>query len=166
MVSPERNIRLPLNISESRETTTGRFLTTASGAGVQHIALTTGNIVEAEHRAKQMPPVTIIACCANAGLPHVALARFIEVAGTSLAGDESLIAASEALRRGVMAELRMTAGVGPFCDAGPNPLGYPRQHVVMPGREPRTRCFFPPSCTFAPASPLLLNISAVMSGLP
>jgi 4-hydroxyphenylpyruvate dioxygenase len=47
MVSPGRNVRLPLNISESRETTTGRFLTTASGAGVQHIALTTRNIVEA-----------------------------------------------------------------------------------------------------------------------
>jgi 4-hydroxyphenylpyruvate dioxygenase len=41
MASPRRTIRLPLNISESRETTTGRFLTTSSGAGVQHIAMAT-----------------------------------------------------------------------------------------------------------------------------
>jgi 4-hydroxyphenylpyruvate dioxygenase-like putative hemolysin len=40
MVSAERTVRLPLNASESRETSTGRFLTTALGAGVQHIALT------------------------------------------------------------------------------------------------------------------------------
>jgi 4-hydroxyphenylpyruvate dioxygenase len=39
MASAGREIRLPLNISESRETTTGRFLTTSSGAGVQHIAM-------------------------------------------------------------------------------------------------------------------------------
>jgi 4-hydroxyphenylpyruvate dioxygenase len=44
MTNVERNIRLPLNISESRETATGRFLTTFSGAGVQHIAMATLNI--------------------------------------------------------------------------------------------------------------------------
>jgi 4-hydroxyphenylpyruvate dioxygenase len=44
MVSPGHTIRLPLNISESRETTTGRFLTTFSGAGVQHIAFDTPDI--------------------------------------------------------------------------------------------------------------------------
>lgn len=44
MASVGRDIRLPLNISESRETTTGRFLTTFSGAGVQHIALSTDDI--------------------------------------------------------------------------------------------------------------------------
>ena len=38
---PDGTVRLPLNISESRETTTGRFLTTFSGAGVQHIAMAT-----------------------------------------------------------------------------------------------------------------------------
>jgi 4-hydroxyphenylpyruvate dioxygenase len=47
MTSAGREIRLPLNISESRETTTGRFLTTSSGAGVQHIAMATTDI----HRA-------------------------------------------------------------------------------------------------------------------
>jgi len=45
MTSPDRDIRLPLNISESRETNTGRFLTTTSGAGVQHIAMATTDIV-------------------------------------------------------------------------------------------------------------------------
>ncbi len=47
MASAERTIRLPLNISESRETTTGRFLTTLSGAGVQHIAMATTDIQQA-----------------------------------------------------------------------------------------------------------------------
>jgi 4-hydroxyphenylpyruvate dioxygenase len=44
MTSSRREIRLPLNISESRETTTGRFLTTFSGAGVQHIAMASADI--------------------------------------------------------------------------------------------------------------------------
>jgi 4-hydroxyphenylpyruvate dioxygenase len=44
MTSAGREIRLPLNISESRETTTGRFLTTFSGAGVQHIAMASADI--------------------------------------------------------------------------------------------------------------------------
>jgi 4-hydroxyphenylpyruvate dioxygenase len=44
MASAGREIRLPLNISESRETTTGRFLTTFSGAGVQHIAMASTDI--------------------------------------------------------------------------------------------------------------------------
>jgi 4-hydroxyphenylpyruvate dioxygenase len=44
MASVGRAIRLPLNISESRETTTGRFLTTFSGAGVQHIAMASTDI--------------------------------------------------------------------------------------------------------------------------
>jgi len=47
MVSPEDSIRLPLNISESRQTATGRFLTTFAGAGVHHIALATNDIVSA-----------------------------------------------------------------------------------------------------------------------
>jgi 4-hydroxyphenylpyruvate dioxygenase len=50
MASVGRAIRLPLNISESRETTTGRFLTTFSGAGVQHIAMASTDI----HRAMQL----------------------------------------------------------------------------------------------------------------
>ena len=44
MTSVGRKIRLPLNSSESRETTTGHFLTTFSGAGVQHIAMATNDI--------------------------------------------------------------------------------------------------------------------------
>jgi 4-hydroxyphenylpyruvate dioxygenase len=47
MASVGGTIRLPLNISESRETTTGRFLTTSSGAGVQHIAMATTDIQKA-----------------------------------------------------------------------------------------------------------------------
>ncbi len=44
MLSPDGTIRLPLNISESRETATGRFVSAYSGAGVHHIALATGDI--------------------------------------------------------------------------------------------------------------------------
>jgi len=52
MVSPEASIRLPLNISESRQTATGRFLTTFAGAGVHHIALATHDILHALHQLK------------------------------------------------------------------------------------------------------------------
>jgi 4-hydroxyphenylpyruvate dioxygenase len=51
MTSPKRTIRLPLNISEGRETTTGRFLTTSSGAGVQHIAMASSDI---QHTIRQL----------------------------------------------------------------------------------------------------------------
>jgi len=50
MVSPDGSIRLPLNISESRETATGRFVTAYAGAGVHHIALATDDIVAAVRR--------------------------------------------------------------------------------------------------------------------
>jgi 4-hydroxyphenylpyruvate dioxygenase len=50
MVSPDGSIRLPLNISESRETATGRFVTAYAGAGVHHIAVATDNIVAAVQR--------------------------------------------------------------------------------------------------------------------
>ncbi len=46
MVSPDHTVRLPLNVSESRETGTGRFLTTYAGAGVHHIAIATADIVQ------------------------------------------------------------------------------------------------------------------------
>jgi 4-hydroxyphenylpyruvate dioxygenase len=45
VVSPEGSIRLPLNISESRQTATGRFITTVAGAGVHHIAFATSDIL-------------------------------------------------------------------------------------------------------------------------
>ena len=47
MASTGGDIRLPLNVSQSRETATGRFLTTSSGAGVQHIAMATTDILRA-----------------------------------------------------------------------------------------------------------------------
>ena len=45
MISPEGSVRLPLNISESRQTATGRFVTTFAGAGVHHIAFATTDIL-------------------------------------------------------------------------------------------------------------------------
>jgi 4-hydroxyphenylpyruvate dioxygenase len=47
MVSPEGSIRLPLNISESRETQTGRFVSAFAGAGVHHIAFGAPDIMAA-----------------------------------------------------------------------------------------------------------------------
>ena len=47
MVSPDGTVRLPLNISESRETATGRFVSAFAGAGVQHIAFSTTDIFAA-----------------------------------------------------------------------------------------------------------------------
>ncbi|PPQ28435.1 bifunctional sugar phosphate isomerase/epimerase/4-hydroxyphenylpyruvate dioxygenase family protein [Rhodopila globiformis] len=61
MTSAGQTIRLPLNVSESRETATGRFLTTFSGAGVQHIAMASPDIqhavVQLESRGAQFLPI-------------------------------------------------------------------------------------------------------------
>jgi len=47
MVSHEGSIRLPLNISEGRETATGRFVSASAGAGVHHLAFATQDIERA-----------------------------------------------------------------------------------------------------------------------
>ena len=44
MSSPDRSVRLPLNVSQSRATATGHFVMTYSGAGVHHIAMATQDI--------------------------------------------------------------------------------------------------------------------------
>lgn len=45
MVSRDQSVRLPLNISESRETATGRFISAFAGAGVHHVAFATDDIL-------------------------------------------------------------------------------------------------------------------------
>jgi 4-hydroxyphenylpyruvate dioxygenase len=45
MVSRDGSIRLPLNISEGRETATGRFVSASAGAGVDHLAFASQDIV-------------------------------------------------------------------------------------------------------------------------
>ncbi len=61
MVNQERSVRLPLNISDSRESSTGRFLTTYAGAGVHHIAMATDDIFNTidrlTARGAQMLPI-------------------------------------------------------------------------------------------------------------
>ena len=54
MLSVDATVRLPLNISESRETATGRFVSAFAGAGVHHMAFSTTDIYAAvaEMRAK------------------------------------------------------------------------------------------------------------------
>ncbi|UIF91094.1 bifunctional sugar phosphate isomerase/epimerase/4-hydroxyphenylpyruvate dioxygenase family protein [Cupriavidus sp. UYPR2.512] len=44
MVSPGQHVRIPLNVSESGRTATGRFVAAYSGAGVHHIALRSDHI--------------------------------------------------------------------------------------------------------------------------
>ncbi len=60
MVSADGSVRLPLNISESRETATGRFVSAFAGAGVHHMAFDTSDIFTAVaamrgHGAKFLP---------------------------------------------------------------------------------------------------------------
>lgn len=72
----------------------------------------------------------------DAGLPHIALMRLLEVL-TQLEPGLPTQQVRAAIARGLMFELKATN------EAGPNPLGYPRQHVVMPGRAPATQFFVP-----------------------
>jgi hypothetical protein len=72
----------------------------------------------------------------DAGLPHIALMRLLEVLD-ELDPAAPTIALRSAVSRGLMFELRVTG------ECGPNPFGYPRQHVVMPGRAPATPFFIP-----------------------
>ncbi|MBV9250543.1 MAG: sugar phosphate isomerase/epimerase and 4-hydroxyphenylpyruvate domain-containing protein [Acetobacteraceae bacterium] len=46
MISPNASVRLPLNISESRQTATGRFVTAYGGAGVHHVAFGVGDVAD------------------------------------------------------------------------------------------------------------------------
>lgn len=56
--SPDNAVRLPLNISESRNTATARSVSAYSGAGVQHIALATDDIfAAAEALAQRGAPI-------------------------------------------------------------------------------------------------------------
>jgi len=68
----------------------------------------------------------------DAGLPALALMRFLEC------GPEPALAADvrAALLRALRFELAITR-------AEPNPLGYPRQYVAMPGRAAATQFFVP-----------------------
>ena len=47
MVSRDGSIRLPLNISEGRETATGRFVSASAGAGIHHLAFASQDIERA-----------------------------------------------------------------------------------------------------------------------
>ncbi|MBP0447707.1 sugar phosphate isomerase/epimerase and 4-hydroxyphenylpyruvate domain-containing protein [Roseomonas sp. SSH11] len=57
MVSPDGALRLPLNVSEARETATGRFISAAAGAGVHHIAFRTGEISAALGSGAPLLPI-------------------------------------------------------------------------------------------------------------
>jgi hypothetical protein len=72
----------------------------------------------------------------DAGLPAIALMRFVEV--LRALDPEASTAAVRAMVAGDLAhELRMTR------EGGPNPFGYPRQFVAMPGRAAAVRFFVP-----------------------
>jgi len=62
LVSPNGSVRLALNASESRATTTGRFVSAYAGAGVHHIALATRDIMRTaealENRLARLLPMS------------------------------------------------------------------------------------------------------------
>jgi len=68
----------------------------------------------------------------DAGLPLLALMRFLETGPDDEFGEDISLAVTRALRF----ELAITNGAS-------NPLGYPRQYVAMPGREPAEQFFVP-----------------------
>jgi len=68
----------------------------------------------------------------DAGLPCLALLRYLECAAD--AADAGPVRA--AIERGMRSELALTGAV-------PNPFGYPRQHVAMPGQPAGARFFVP-----------------------
>lgn len=70
---------------------------------------------------------------ADAGLPGVALLRFADVAPES--------PAAATARRVVREQLRHEIAITREGEA--NPFAYPRQHIRMPGREPRVQFFIP-----------------------
>jgi len=76
----------------------------------------------------------------DAGLPVIALLRFLEIAtdDTDAAADAAFL---DTLRAAVAKALRFELAVTQ--EEGPNPFGYPRQHVAMPGRAPATQFFIP-----------------------
>ncbi|MDB5368448.1 MAG: 3-keto-5-aminohexanoate cleavage protein [Roseomonas sp.] len=59
MMSADGALRLPLNISESRKTSTGRFVTAFAGAGVHHVALGTGDIFAAVQALRRQGAQTL-----------------------------------------------------------------------------------------------------------
>jgi 4-hydroxyphenylpyruvate dioxygenase len=61
MASPNRSVRFTLNISASRNTVTGRSISTFAGAGIHHIAFRTGDIfaAAAQCRANGVPLLPI-----------------------------------------------------------------------------------------------------------
>jgi hypothetical protein len=72
----------------------------------------------------------------DAGLPHIALMRFVEVVW-NFEPELPLNAFRTAVTRGLAFELAVTN------EDGPNPFGYPRQKVVMPGQPAENRFFVP-----------------------
>jgi 4-hydroxyphenylpyruvate dioxygenase len=61
LVSGNEKFRLPLNVSDSRDTVTNRFVATASGAGVQHIAFATDDAAKSAALLRGRAPMLSIA---------------------------------------------------------------------------------------------------------
>ncbi len=61
MISPGGRFRLPLNVSDSHNTITGRFVARSSGAGVQHIAFATPDVLAAVAAMQGRAPMLTIA---------------------------------------------------------------------------------------------------------
>jgi 4-hydroxyphenylpyruvate dioxygenase len=59
MISRDGALRLPLNISESGKTSTGRFISAFAGAGVHHVAFSTADIFAAVRALRAQGLVTL-----------------------------------------------------------------------------------------------------------
>jgi 4-hydroxyphenylpyruvate dioxygenase len=59
LASPDRSLRLPLNVSESRQTGTGRFVSAYAGAGVHHIAFASADVAAVVAAAPAAPLLEI-----------------------------------------------------------------------------------------------------------
>jgi 4-hydroxyphenylpyruvate dioxygenase len=77
MVSPGQHVRIPLNVSESGRTTTGRFVAAYAGSGVHHIAL----------RAERIEPALEVIDRNLAAMLHVPANYYDDVAARLAPGD-------------------------------------------------------------------------------
>ncbi|MDR3381309.1 bifunctional sugar phosphate isomerase/epimerase/4-hydroxyphenylpyruvate dioxygenase family protein [Cupriavidus basilensis] len=82
MVSAEQSLRIPLNVSESSRTATGRFITAYAGSGIHHIAFRTpdlcatlAQVVPAEAAMLHVPDNYYDDVGARLGLDDAALER-------------------------------------------------------------------------------------------
>lgn len=113
MISPGGGLRIPLNVSDSLDTLTGRFVRRAAGAGVQHIAFSTADAAASAEALQGGTPLLTIAenyyedLAARWGLPDEELAALqrLHLLYDRDAGGEFIHAYTGAFTGGIFFEL-------------------------------------------------------------